>query len=216
MGITMTFFLCHNLAISTFNKLCFLIFSHSFSHTRVSPGTAASIITLDGKIPSKFEKFVSTTLSGSCSYQTCSSLLNPSFSQSCQCTCLPALSCLCLYSFWASLPHWLTIWDVVSFFVPHVLQRGDLAVLSISYLMQLVCIDCSWALYIKVLVHPFKLLYLIHLCLFSSLFSISQTDCRFNCFALHSFFLCSSLFFVNSLGWTVSSCVNSYTFSGCN
>ena len=33
MGITTTFFICYNLAISSFNKLSFLIFSLSQSHT---------------------------------------------------------------------------------------------------------------------------------------------------------------------------------------
>ena len=61
----------------------------------------------------------SATLSGSCH-----ALFSPSFSQNCQCTYLPTLSCLCLYSFWASMSHSLTVWDIVSFLVPHILQRG--------------------------------------------------------------------------------------------
>ena len=112
VGITTTFFICHNLAVSSFNKLHFSIFSCSLSYTLVSPGIATSIIiiflyfisyhniwssafyhviTLYGEI---FVVFL-TTLSDSCSYQSLA-LLNPSFSENCQCTYLPTLSCLCL------------------------------------------------------------------------------------------------------------------------
>ena len=76
----------------------------------------------------------STTLSGSCSYQSLA-LLNPSVSQNRQ--DLPTLSCLRLYSFSARLPYSLTIGDIVSFLVPHILQRGNSAVLSILYLNSL-------------------------------------------------------------------------------
>ena len=50
------------------------------------------------------------------------------------------------------------------------------------------------------LVHPFKSLFPIHLhVLFVSLFSISLANCPCILFAVHSFFLCSSLVFLNSL-----------------
>ena len=39
-----TCFICHNLAILSFNNQRFSIFSHSISHTLVSPGIAMSII----------------------------------------------------------------------------------------------------------------------------------------------------------------------------
>ena len=35
----------------------------------------------------------------------------------------------------ASLPHSLTIQDIVSFLVPHIIQRGDTLDLSISHLI---------------------------------------------------------------------------------
>ena len=90
----------------------------------------------------------------------------------------------------------------------HILQRDDSAVLSILYLIKLVRIDCSWELHIKALVHPFKSLFLIHLhVLFLSLPSISLANYLSMLYAIHSFFLCSSLVFLNSLGSTVSSCV---------
>ena len=88
MRITTTFFICHNLAISLFNKMYFSIFSCFLSHTFVSAGIATSIIIIS------FFTLSTTTISGSCSYQSLA-LLNPSFSQNCQCT----LSCLRLYSF---------------------------------------------------------------------------------------------------------------------
>ena len=99
-------------------------------HTLVSPGIATSIIIVSliynhclylvfwplscnhtvWMVKShKILKFsFSTTFFITCSYQSLA-LLNPSFSQNCQCTYLPSLSCLRLYSFWACLPHSLTI-----------------------------------------------------------------------------------------------------------
>ena len=44
IGITTTFFICYNLATSSFSKLYFLIFSLSLSHTLVFPGIFTSII----------------------------------------------------------------------------------------------------------------------------------------------------------------------------
>ena len=79
MRIT-TFFLCHNVTISSFDQLYFLIFSHSLSHTIVSPGIATfynhclflhfnnyhnisssgfyHVITLYVEIPQNFEIFI--------------------------------------------------------------------------------------------------------------------------------------------------------------
>ena len=133
MGITTTFFICYNLAISSFNKLSFLIFSLSLSHTLKSPDIAMPdhclflyfinyrniwssgfyhVIILYGEIWKSLKFLFSATLSESCSYQKFA-LLNPSFSQNCHYTYLSTLSCLCLYSFSASLPHSLTISDIV-------------------------------------------------------------------------------------------------------
>ena len=81
------------------------------------------------------------------------------------------------------------------------IQRGDLPVLSILYLIQFVRIDCSWALHIKTSLHPFISLFLIYLhVLFLSLSPISPANCPCILFAIHSFFLCSLLVFLNSLG----------------
>ena len=138
IGITTTFFICHNLATSSFKKLYFLMFSCSLSHTLVSPYFVFTLATtvISGLLTSfmwlycivkshRILKFsLSTTLSGSCSYQSLA-LLNPSLSQNYQCIHLPILSCLYLYSFWASLPHSL---NIVSFLVPHIQQRSELAV----------------------------------------------------------------------------------------
>ena len=58
------------------------------------------------------------------------------------------------------------------------------------------------------LVHPFKSLFLIHLhVFFLSFSSISLANCLSILFAVHSFFLCTSLVFLNSLGSNVSLCV---------
>ena len=53
-----------------------------------------------------------------------------------ECTYLPTLSCLRLYSFWASLPHSLTIWDIVSFLALHIQQRGYSPVLFVNILLE--------------------------------------------------------------------------------
>ena len=137
--------------------LYFSIFSRSLSHTLMSPGIAASIIivfffTLSTTAISSllvsimwsyslkkshriFKFLFWTTLSGSCSYQSLA-LLNASFSHNCQFTYFPTVLCLYLYCFWASLPLSLTIiWDIVSFLVPHMLQKGEPLVLLILYLI---------------------------------------------------------------------------------
>ena len=112
------FFTCHNLAVLSFQKL-YVIFSHSLSHTLVSPGIATSIIivscftlstsTISGFLASimssycmvKFHRILTfsftTTLSGWFSYQSLD-LLNPSFSQNGQILIFPTLSCHHLYS----------------------------------------------------------------------------------------------------------------------
>ena len=87
MGITTTFLICYNLAILSFNKPYFSMFSHPLLHTLTSPGIATSIIivsffTLSTTTISpimwshcmmkshRILKFLfSTTLSGSCSYK---------------------------------------------------------------------------------------------------------------------------------------------------
>ena len=59
----------------------------------------------------------------------------------------------------------------------------------------------SWALYVKALVHLFKSSFLIHLhVLFLTLSSIPLANCPDTLFSVHSFFLCSGLVFMNSLG----------------
>ena len=61
--------------------------------------------------------------------------------------------------------------------------------------------DCSMALHIKAFVNPFKSLFFIYRhVLFVSVFSISLANCPCILLAVCSFFLCSSVVFLNSLG----------------
>ena len=54
-----------------------------------------------------------------CSCMSLYLLVSPGFSEKCECTYLPTLSCLHLYSFWASLPHSLNIWNSLIFCTTH-------------------------------------------------------------------------------------------------
>ena len=108
----MTFFICHNLAISSFNKLYFSIFScslityschcyllvlpHLYNHClflylinyhNIWSSGFYHVITLYGEIPQNFEIFVFNYIFRFMFIQSFA-LLNPSFLQNCQCTCL--------------------------------------------------------------------------------------------------------------------------------
>ena len=166
IGITKTFFLSHNQEILFFNKRYFSIFSRSLSHILVYPDTATYIIfdsfftlsttSISGLLLAsiiwshcvvKFHRIFkfpfSTTFSCSFSYQSLA-LLNLSSPQNYHVHTFLHYHVSCLYSIRASLPHLLTMSDIVSFFVPHILQKCDSAVLSIFYLIQLALRDCYW------------------------------------------------------------------------
>ena len=71
--------------------------------------------------------------------------------------CLPIQSCLLLYSFWASLGHSLTIWLIASSALLHILQLVCSCHLSMSPLIRLVWMACSWATHANPSVSRFRI-----------------------------------------------------------
>ena len=144
----------------------------------------------------------STTPSGSCSYQRLA-LLNPSFSQNCHCAHLPTLSCLLLYSFWASLPHSLTIWVSFLYHTSYILGSFVNVVLDIvsSYRLFLdttyQSLGASFWITFSYSSPCVVLILVLHIS--SKLFM--------HCFCSPFIFLCSSLVFLNASGSIFSSCV---------
>ena len=142
LPITTTLFICHNLAISSFNKRYFLIFFCSLSHTLVSllynQCLFLYFINYHSIWSSGFYHvshcmvkshrilnfLFSTMLSGSCSYQSLA-LLNPILH--CHASVCTPFGQVC--------HNVLIIWDIVSFLVPYIVQRSDSGVLSILYLI---------------------------------------------------------------------------------
>ena len=99
-----------------------------------------------------------------------------------QWTILTTISCLLVYSFCANISHSLTIWNIVSLFVLHILQSGDWAVLSLLYFH----IVWSICLFMQGTEHGFRFNFKVSFfnsassCSFSSVDSdISLTNCPY-------------------------------------
>ena len=88
-----------------------------------------------------------------------------------QCTAPATLSCLLLYSSWASLLHSLEMCDVISSLVLHILHIASPSCLSILTMIPLVCRTWSCAVMRNPLVSFFKLPVVHHDHFFASAFS---------------------------------------------
>ena len=112
--LSWSFLFLYHILLNLLILPCLIIVSFFTLSTTTISGLLASIMWPYYMVKSeKVLKFLfSTTLSESCSYQKFA-LLNPSLSQNCHYTYLSTLSRLRLYPFWASLPHSLTVSDIV-------------------------------------------------------------------------------------------------------
>lgn len=98
------------------------------------------------------------------------------------------LSCRLLYSFWANFLHSHTVCPTFLPYSPYILQSGDLVVLSILYLKELVLNACFWAAHINASVSTFWCDFLNHSQAFALFVvsGISLINCPYILFSFHS------------------------------